>query len=158
MAWIEIRDKIVGHVEDAADIGKVEGFRRQIRFWDDYVAKTVESGRVNFWEVDRVGRQRVLEAVSGGPSVWRVTHRVAILGRLSMKDEDESSEVFQPLIDAVDTELLSDPLLNEGTPGAESLLLPFETGLPIIGHEKFGDVLCHLATFAFDVIERVQGA
>ena len=158
MAWIAIRDKLKDHVEDATDIGKVEGFRRQVRFWDEYVAKTVESGRVNFWEIDRVGRLRVLEAVSGGPSVWRVTHRVAILGRLSMKDEDESSEVFQPLVDAVDTELLSDPLLNLGTPGDESLLLPFETGLPIIGHEKFGDVLCHLATFAFDVIERVQGA
>ncbi len=158
MAWIEIRNKLKTHLEAVADIGKVEGFRRQIRFWDDYVAKTVKDGRVNFWEIDRIGRIRVLDGVSGGPDVWRVTHRVAILGRLSMEDEDESSEVFMPLIDAVDTELLSDPLLNEGTPGDESLLLPFETAAPIIGHEKFGDVLCHLATFTFDVVERVQGA
>lgn len=158
MGWTEIRDKLKSHLEAVEETGKVEGFRRQIRFWDDYVSRAVSEGRVNFWEIDRAGRNRVLEAVSGGPSVWRVTHRVAILGRLSMDDENESSEVFQPLVDAVDTELLSDPLLNEGTPGDESLLLPFETGLPIIGHEKFGDVLCHLATFAFDTIERVQGA
>lgn len=156
MGWIAIRDKMVTHLEAVANIGKVEGFRRQIRFWDEYVAKTVKDGRVNFWEIDRTGRRRVLDGVSGGPSVWRIHHQVTILGRMSMLDESESSNDFQPLVDAVDDELRSDPLLNEGTPGQESLLLPFETGTPIIGHEKFGDVLCHQAVFTFEVQERVS--
>ncbi|KKL06864.1 hypothetical protein LCGC14_2591780 [marine sediment metagenome] len=157
MAWIAIRDKLVTTVKTASGIGQVEGFRRQIRFWDDYIAKTVKDGRVNFWEIDRIGRVRTLDGVSGAPSVWRIAHRVTILGRMSMKDEDETSEIFMPLVDAVDDKLRADPLLNLGTPGNESLLLPFETAAPIIGHDKYGDVLCHLATFAFDVIERVGG-
>lgn len=156
MGWKKIRSLIKDRLDSVPGMGRVHDYVRHTKFWSDFFKRHVADGRVNNWEITRTGAP-VTQAGTGGRTavgcIYHVDHQVQIVGRLALTEKtDPASEVvFQDLCDDVSAALRAEPTLN----GA--LILPILPSLPTIGHQTYGGVLVHQATFTFSATERVKG-
>lgn len=139
-------------------IGKVHEFRRDTRFWDDYIKRHSEKQQVNNWEIDRRASDqeiRSIQGLDGNEPDYLDTHTFVIVGYMSLKDRDTvdtaSDPTFQNLLDRVRDALRINNQLNNTVP------LPIIITVPVIERRAFGGVLCHYAEIVFDAVEFTGG-
>lgn len=136
------------------NIGKIHRRRRHTVFWDDLYERHKADGRLNNWEIFRVGAAQDVDAVqnaAGSEPFFRDAHVVVVQGHMALFEETNSEKVFQRILDDIVLRFRLNNQLN----GA--LIIPTEIQRPTIEHVMFGSVLCHFAEMILDAQIRVGG-
>lgn len=154
MSWATIRPLIATDLKAVKGIGKVHEYLRHTTFWDEYIERHKEDGRINDWEITRRSLSQELFAVQNLSSTepfFHDDHQALIIGRMALNDENKTEITFQDLIDAVVKEFRLDNRLGG------IAIIPQQPQVPVIEHRTFGGILVHYTEVVFPVRIRVGG-
>ena len=154
MAYADIRAEIKTILESVDGVGKVHEFLRHLVFWEKYFEETADKGQLNVWEITRDAAAQEIDAVDnlvGVEPFFRDTHNVLIIGRIALKDENETELDFQDLCDAIVVAFRLNNTLNG------KVLIPKVLQVPVIETRMYGPVLTHYTEMRYEAIERVGG-
>lgn len=154
MSYLTIRDKMAELLEEVTGIGQVHKIERNSVQWKEFLQRHLKEGRVNDWEILRPITTSEIWAVQnldGDLPTYLRKHEFQIKGAMGVKDENETEQDFQVLLDAILTKFEANPLL-EGR-----VLTPALMQAEGIGHSTFGGVLCHVAQLTYSASERTGG-
>lgn len=152
--WKTIRPVIAEKIKEIQNIGRVHEFLRHTTFWEDYFKRHKQDGRILDWEITRLSVEQELIAVqnvSGTEPFFHDDHLAVIIGRMALKDANETEKEFQDLIDSIVVKFRQNNRLNQ------IAIIPQQPQVPVIGHRTFGGVLVHYTEITFPVRVRVGG-
>ncbi len=157
MSWATLRPITKERLLSVEGVGQVHDYIRHTAFWVEFLKRHVSEGQVNTWEFTRSSLQNAQDAVGDREAVgcvYRATHQIQIIGRLSVSErpDDGTEHSFQDTADRVVALFLADQLFGG------SLLVPNPPQIQSIGHQSYGGVLVHQAIITMAATERVGGA
>lgn len=152
--WKTIRPLIATKLNEITNIGRVHEFIRHSNHWEEYFKRHKQDGRILDWEITRVSIEQELIAVqnlAGTEPFFHDDHRAMIIGRMALKDANETEKEFQDLIDLIVIKFRQNNRLDQ------TAIIPQQPQVPVIGHRTFGGVLVHYTEIMFPVRVRVGG-
>lgn len=158
MAYSDIRNAMADVLRGVSDIGEVHEHARHTVQWEPFFRRHVSDGRVNTWEITRVGSAQESVSVqnsAGTLPFFHDTHTILIRGAVGLQEsalEDEASEAFfQDLVDNVIAAFRVNQLLDN------NVILPASLQGETIGHAMYGSVFAHVCELEYQATERVGG-
>ena len=155
MSFTTIRANIITQLEAVTpSIGNIYDFKRHITTWEKYFSEFAKSGKIQAWEVTRVGVEHGVEDVqgqSGTEALFFDRHLFLITGYVSLDDAAESEKDFQDTIELIRIRFRQNNLLG-GT-----IVRHSDLQVPTIDYLTFGGVLVHFTEMTLETEERVGG-
>ena len=155
MAWKDLRPIVKERLEGVSGMGEVNDFIRHTRFWTDFLKRHVKDQKVHTWEFTRVSMEEEFEVLGEETVVgnlFRDTHEILVIGRMSLSLSGETEGPFQDVVDDVIAAFRADTLLGG------RLIVPAPPRVDSVGHTSYGGVLVHEARVTILASERVSPA